>query len=426
MELEVIKLSSAVRLALSLVAVIAVGASSTTFAQDQFIPMQGNTKPAAPQKASNLQTVVVTGSHIRRVDLETASPVVTIDRAAIQASGKLTLGDLVQDLPAVTGGNTNPQVNNSGGTGASSIGLRGLGPNRTLILVDGHRVLATATGVDPNSIPASMIDHIDVLTTGASSVYGSDAVGGVVNFILRKNYQGAEFSTNFGQSDHNDGAQQGYTFTFGQTSNNGSIMGGVDYNKADGVAAGNRSFSRNSLSIYGTNGHGPRAPQPVRANIGGSASAPSGHVQLDGTSFAALGGPFSGRNACTSGFVARNPAAAGAAAADYHCFQNNGPASDKYNYATVNLIMTPQERTNAFLMGTYNLSDHVTAYLDAYVDKTSSNAALAPDPLTTGGGFNISGDNYYNPFTYAPVTRQVLPRAVAYSLPTGSTVSVCA
>src|SRR5476649_966737 len=150
MKLGVKKLSSAVQLALSLGAVIAVGASSTAFAQDQSAQPQSNTNPAASKKAATLQTVVVTGSHIRRVDLETASPVVTIDRAAIQASGKLTLGDLVQDLPAVTGGNTNPQVNNGGGTGASSIGLRGLGPNRTLILVDGHRVLGGASGVDPN------------------------------------------------------------------------------------------------------------------------------------------------------------------------------------------------------------------------------------------------------------------------------------
>src|ERR1700727_2630131 len=171
MKLRVAKLSSAVRLALSLVTVIAAGASGTAFAQDQSAQPPSNTNPATPQKASTLQTVVVTGSHIRRVDLETASPVVTIDRAAIKASGKLTLGDLVQDLPAVTGGSTNPQVNNGGGTGATSIGLRGLGPNRTLILVDGHRIMGISLGgvittpvngdaADVNSIPAAMIDHI--------------------------------------------------------------------------------------------------------------------------------------------------------------------------------------------------------------------------------------------------------------------------
>ena len=386
MKLGVKNLSSAVRLGLSLGAVIAVGASSAAFAQDTGT-QDASTQPSA-KKAQTLQTVVVTGSHIRRVDLETASPVVTIDRAAIQASGKMTLGDLVQNLPAVTGGNTNPQVNNSGGAGSSSIGLRGLGPNRTLILVDGHRVVNS----DPNSIPADMIERIDVLTTGASSVYGSDAVGGVVNFILRKNYQGAQFSTNVGESDHNDGAQIGYKFSFGQTSDKGSIMAGVDYNKQDGVQAGNRSFSKNSVSLYGTNGTGPSAPQPPTANIGGSTSAPFGHIQLKGTNFA---GAFPG---CQSGYAARNPGAAGTTAADYHCFLNNGPNNDKYNYATVNLIMTPQERTGAFVLGTYNLTDHVRAYMDAYYSKTTSNFTLAPAIYSTGGGAVVSANSYYNPF----------------------------
>ena len=94
---------------------------------------------AADQKSQSLETIVVTGSNIRRVDIETANPVVTIDKAAIQQSGKLTLGGLVQDLPAVTGPVTNPRVNNGGGTGASTISLRGLGSTRTLILVNGHR-----------------------------------------------------------------------------------------------------------------------------------------------------------------------------------------------------------------------------------------------------------------------------------------------
>jgi outer membrane receptor protein involved in Fe transport len=388
MKLGVKKLSSAVRLALSLGAVIAVGASGTAFAQDA-----GNNQPAqdqqpSQQKASTLQTVVVTGSHIRRVDLETASPVVSIDRAAIQASGKLTLGDLVQDLPAATGGNTNPQVNNSGGAGSSTIGLRGLGSNRTLILVDGHRVVNN----DVNSIPAAMIDRIDVLTTGASSVYGSDAVGGVVNFILRKDYQGAQFTTNFGESDHNDGEQHGYTFTFGQTSDKGSIMAGVDYNKTDGVAAGRRDYSKNSVSVYGTNGNGPPGGIPVSSSIGGSSSSPYGHISLSNTTIGdALG---------NCGFAARNPGTAGATASDYHCYQTHGNGSDLYNYATVNLVMTPQERTGGFLSGSYALTDHVTAYMDSYYNKTTAHFQLAPGVYTTAGGVVISADSYYNPFKY--------------------------
>ena len=384
MKLGVKKLSSSVRLALSLGAVIAAGATGTAFAQDSGNPTQD--QPPSQQKASTLQTVVVTGSLIRRVDLETSNPVVTIDRAQIEATGKMTLGDLVQQLPAMTGGAVNPQVNNGGGTGASAINLRGLGSVRTLILVDGQRVLNT----DPNSIPANMIERIEVLTDGASATYGSDAIGGVVNFILRKDYQGAQFTTNVGESDHNDGDQSGYSFTFGQTSDKGSIMGGIEYNKQDGVLAGNRQFSKNSVSIYGTNGTGPSAPQPVTANIGGSTSSPYGHISLTPALKTVFG--------CSS--VALNPGGNSqvVSTANYHCYQNNGAHSDKYNYATVNLIMTPQERTNAFLMGTYNLSDNVQVYLNAYFNKTSSGFQLAPAVYGSPYGADISANNYWNQF----------------------------
>src|SRR5947209_10083931 len=201
---------------------------------------------ANKDKGQSLDTIVVTGSNIRRVDIETANPVVTIDRAAIQQSGKLTLGDLVQDLPAVTGPVTNPRVNNGGGTGASTISLRGLGAARTLVLVNGHRI----NNGDVNSIPANAIERIEVLTDGASSVYGSDAVGGVVNFILRSNYQGAEFQTDYGISDRDDGQRQGYHFFFGQSTDKGSIMAGIDYNKFDSVLAANRAFSKSALYFY--------------------------------------------------------------------------------------------------------------------------------------------------------------------------------
>ncbi|MGH8157156.1 MAG: TonB-dependent receptor plug domain-containing protein [Rhodanobacter sp.] len=386
MKLGVTKLSSAVRLALSLGAVIAVGASGTAFAQDASGQSTTNTTPPDQQKAKSLQTVVVTGSLIRRVDLETSNPVVTIDRAQIEATGKMTLGDLVQQLPAMTGGAVNPQVNNGGGTGGTAINLRGLGSVRTLILVDGQRVLNT----DPNSIPANMIERIEVLTDGASATYGSDAIGGVVNFILRHDYQGAQFTANVGESDHNDGDQSGYSFTFGQTSDKGSIMGGIEYNKQDGVEAGNRKFSKNSVSIYGTNGTGPSAPHPVTANIGGSSSSPYGHIQL----------PTSLQGTFGCGYVALNPGANSqvVSTANYHCYQNNGAHSDKYNYATVNLIMTPQERTNGFLMGTYNLSDNVQAYLNAYFNKTTSEFQLAPAVYGSPYGAVIDQNNYFNQF----------------------------
>ncbi|MFI4969946.1 MAG: TonB-dependent receptor plug domain-containing protein, partial [Lysobacterales bacterium] len=134
------ELFKAVRFALYAGATAAVGVSAgTVLAQDA----------TQDQTSQKLETITVTGSNIRRVDIETSNPVVTIDRAAIEKTGKLTLGDLVQPLPAVTGPNTNPQVNNSGGSGNSSIGLRGLGSPRTLVLINGHRFLSG----DPNAIP---------------------------------------------------------------------------------------------------------------------------------------------------------------------------------------------------------------------------------------------------------------------------------
>jgi outer membrane receptor protein involved in Fe transport len=337
---------------------------------------------AQDQGSQSLETITVTGSNIRRVDIETSNPVITIDRAAIQKSGKLTLGDLVQQLPAVTGPNTNPQVNNGGGTGFSSIGLRGLGSPRTLVLINGHRYL---TG-DPNAIPANMVERIEVLTDGASSVYGSDAVAGVVNFILRSDYQGAEFMVNYGISDKDDGESKGYQFTFGQSSDKGSIMAGISYNKQDAVLAGHREFSKNSVSLYGT------VDTPPTGNIGGSTSSPYGHVQIP-DAFADL---FPD---CTTGFLARNPGTSGQnIATDYHCYVNNGPNSDKYNYATVNLIMTPQERTGLFLNGNYKLTDNVEVYASVMHNKTSSAFQLAPAVYGSPYGSIISEDSYYNPF----------------------------
>lgn len=371
------RLTTSIRLGLAITGLLTCAAGSTAFAQDA--QSQSNTPPPDQSKSKTLETVTVTGSLIRRVDTESASPVVTIDRAAIQATGKQTLGDLIQQLPAMTGGNVNPQTNNGGGTGSSSINLRGLGSKRTLILINGQRLLSA----DPNAVPADAVERIEVLPTGASATYGSDAIGGVVNFILRKNYQGATFTANVGQSDRNDGEQSGYTFTFGQTSDKGSIMAGLNYNKQDGVLAANRAFSKNALSLTGTT-----------VSIGGSSSTPYGHIQLP----ASLKGNFNGGAGCSSGFVTLNPGgnSANVNPANYHCYGN----ADKYNYASVNLIMTPQERTGGFINGDYHLGDHVTAYLDAVYEKTSSNFQLAPAVYGTGGGAVVAKDNAFNPFGY--------------------------
>ncbi|UXI67622.1 TonB-dependent receptor plug domain-containing protein [Tahibacter amnicola] len=355
------ELLRAVRYALYVGTTAAVGLSATAtpvFAQEG-------------ENTEKLETIVVTGSRIRRVDLETASPVVSIDKATIEKSGKLTVGDLVQELPSVAGAATNPRVNNGGGAGASTIELRGLGVNRTLVLLNGKR--AVSPPFDVNSIPANMIERIEVLKDGASAVYGSDAIAGVVNFILRSDYQGAEFMADYGVSDRDDGEREGASFTFGHSSDRGSIMGGINYNKYDSVSSADREFAKDATYLS--------SASIIRA---GSSRNPQGRIFLPaGNSFGC-------------GSVSRTPGTSGASLSDYRCYSG---ARDAYNYQSVNLVMTPQERANAFVIGNYKLSDSVEVYANYFHNETTSNFAIAPLPFDAiGDGVTISRDNYYNPF----------------------------
>jgi iron complex outermembrane receptor protein len=372
MRLDRSELSKAVQTALSLGAVAAVGVAGTAFAQNATTD-NGNQKP------QTLQTIVVTGSHIRRVDLETSNPVTVVTAQQIKASGKLTLGDIVQELPSIAGNATNPNVNNGGGTGASTVSLRGLGSSRTLILVDGHRVINN----DVNAIPAELVERVEVLKDGASSVYGSDAIGGVVNFILKKNYQGAEFSANYGISDRNDGERKGYSFTFGQTSDKGSIIAGLDYNKFEGVSAGNRDFSKCAETLQG--GKVVGTPCSPGDGSGGSLASLAGYL------YSLESGTNPSFSSCGGGAFATN-------SSGFRCFN---PQTDLYNYQAVNLVNTPQERTNGYFLANYNLSDNVQAYMDVFVNRTHASSQVAPTPMELYGSLTVENGQPYNPFPFA-------------------------
>ncbi|HEX7129946.1 MAG TPA: TonB-dependent receptor [Rhodanobacteraceae bacterium] len=326
------------------------------------------------------------------MDLETANPVVTIDRTQITNSGKVTLGDLVQDLPAVTGSPQNTRVNNGGGTGGTFASLRGLGTGRTLVLVDGRRV----TNNDLNIIPAELVERVEVLNDGGSVVYGSDAIGGVINFILRKDYQGAEFSVNYGISDRDDAERRGVSFIFGQTSDKGSILAGVDYNKFDPVGAGSRDFSKDALYLYYGNiyAFGSSRNPYARAILA--------TTDVNGNDVFAPGQAGVGDGSCSSATLKSNPgdgqvgtAGDGSSLADYKCYTG----ADSYNYQTLNYDLTPQERTNAFFKGDYQLSDNIQAYMDVFHNKTTSAYAIAPLPFDAlSDGVTISQYSMYNPF----------------------------
>jgi len=324
--------------------------------------------------AKTLDAIQVTGSRVARVETETASPVVVLDRAAIEQTGKLTLGDLLQEMPSMSGAPTNPQVNNGGGDGASTIDLRGLGSARTLLLVNGRRVVNS----DVNSIPAAAVERIEILTSGASAVYGSDAVAGVVNFILRRDFDGLTASIDFGITpSHQDGQRSGGSITFGQVGDKGNIIAGLSYNKFDGISSNDRDFSKDATYLY--SGY---------VTVFGSSRNPNGRI------FFPEGSPLIDQYGC--GSVTLTPGTSGTSQGDFRCYSS---ARDSYNYQATNLIMTPQERTNAFFLANYQITDNLNAFAEVYHNKTSSNFAIAALPFDSGSdGVVISADNYYNPF----------------------------
>ena len=142
-----------------------------------------------------LEEVVVTGSRIKRSDSSSISPISVLSEQDLAVSGNLTLENFIQDLPAVNGGDFGAGVNN-GNPGIATVSLRGLGPNRTLTLVNGKRFASASVNgfVDLNMIPTAIVERIEVLRDGASTVYGSDAIAGVVNIITKKDFEGVDLS----------------------------------------------------------------------------------------------------------------------------------------------------------------------------------------------------------------------------------------
>jgi outer membrane receptor protein involved in Fe transport len=366
---------TAKQLALAIGAAISISMTGTALAQSAAPPVQAE---KSSSEVKTLQAVVVTGSHIRSVDLATSQPVSVITPADIKATGAVTVADVVQQMTVGAGMQLNPQYENAsgGGTGVSSVSLRGLGDSRTLVLIDGHRML----NPDLNIIPINLVERVEVLKSGASAVYGSDAIGGVVNFILKKNIDGAEASFNYGVSKHGDGVREGGTLTFGQIGNKGSVIGGIDYNKEEGVLGAARSFSNQGL--YLSNG---------QTIVLGSSYTPKGRIFLPP-------GALGGFGDCSSQSVTLSQGD-GTSLGDYRCYDAR---QDSYNFQAASWVLTPSTRANLFVLGNYQLTDNIQAFGEFFYNNTRSNAQLAPDTISIGGGGGnlavFSKDNMYNPF----------------------------
>lgn len=243
---------TAFQLAASFTAIALAGAAPA-FAQDA--ATQSDT-PAADE-ADTGDTVVITGSRIARPELSLPNPVQVLSAETIEQSGKTNLTDFLVDTPALLGSQSNIDVAGSNLTDSQSVGvnlldLRNLGTNRTLVLVDGRRHVAGYPGiaaVDINTIPTDLVEKIDVLTGGASAIYGADGVTGVVNFILKKDFEGLRVRGQTGISERGDAGTRFFAVTAGKNfaDGRGNVTATYEFNEAD-------QFSQRRRLNYGLTG----------------------------------------------------------------------------------------------------------------------------------------------------------------------------
>jgi iron complex outermembrane receptor protein len=359
--------------------------------------------------AQKLQVIEVTGSRIKKAEVEGQTPVLTITSKDIEATGLGSIGDVLQRL-SVSGSSLNTKFNSAGnfgfppdgggvGSGSTTISLRNLGAKRTLILVDGLRWVneSAASGVsaavDLNTIPASIVDRIEILKDGASSLYGSDAIAGVINIITKKKQNGLGLHVYAGDYSVGDGKTYSGNVSLGGSTDKFDFFMDISRFKQNGISAG--AWDQSSVPVPGTG----------LAN--GSSATPYTRYLFDTPN----GGDFGGL--CAGGFcniTANGVAGAGGLQSFPDGFHHFG-TPDRFNFAPFNLLLTPQERTGIFAQGTYRITDHVNFYMkDLYNTRDSTNQA-APEPIFLGQQFcqaidlcyrvGVDATNPYNPFGFS-------------------------
>ncbi|WP_024868452.1 TonB-dependent receptor domain-containing protein [Pseudoxanthomonas suwonensis] len=338
--------------------------------------------PSGAASATELDAVTVTGSRIARLDYASSSPLTTVTREQLRDTGTSTLEEALNQLPQL-GLGANKTNAGWGGTGQATLNLRGLGAQRNLVLLDGRRLQPATTDnvVDVNAIPSALIEEVQIITGGASAVYGSDAIAGVVNLRLKDDFEGIRFDSQFARYAEGDGDTTDLSLTLGGNfaDGRGNAVLSLSWSDRDGVDFMAREFFRRhpggtdfriQTGTYELGGNLP-TQAAVDAVFGGYGAAP-GRVPVspttylgfndDGTLFAANKGPFNWRG----------PAG-----------QLNDTGTQLNNLNQFSLIQVPLERHTAFGRATFDITDAVEAYaqfswssLSSYVAAEAGNTGI--------------------------------------------------
>lgn len=362
------KVATAVKFALMSSLVSMTGISSQAIAQE-----------AAAEEA--VEKIAVTGSRIRKSDFVSNAPVATIGAEQFQLTATVNTESLLNTLPQVIPGLD--RTSNNPGNGTATVDLRGLGTNRTLVLINGQRVTPTSSAgtVDINSIPTSLIEDVEVLTGGASAVYGSDAVAGVVNFILKDDFEGVSATTSYEASEQGDATVQSVDLTIGGNfaDGRGNVAFNMSFTDRGELFQGDRDFASPALFDSGA-GLVP----------GGSTGVPQARIF----------GNFQGINNSTG----TNPGGPGV------IFDTNGNArafidpADRYDYAPVNYIQLPQTRHQFTALGHYEINDNAIVYARSMFTDSEVPQQLAPTPIFGAETFTLDGNPFLTAETQALLT----------------------
>ena len=357
--------------------------------------------------ATNLDRIQVTGSRIRQVDVETAQPVTFVTREEIQRQGFQSVADILQNISAVGSPPISRAAPLSSGenVGGSYIAMRNLGAARTLILLNGKRLGITTSGLqDISAIPTGAIERVEVLKDGASSIYGSDAIAGVVNIITRTNFDGMEANAYYGQFSQGDGAITNADFTFGVTGERGSLMVTADYRKEDGVAGADRWFSRYSrtdrhptdqwTTAGYIGGFTINRNNPASARFANVTFPANGNTQVRLVPINPNGDLNDPLNWRAQDLVTGScPAGTGT---PVECIP--GSTADKTNTNLQMDVHTPLETKTLFVDGGYDLTDTIRFRTNlAYLNR-GSDRLIAGYPMQAASfGTPMSADSYFNP-----------------------------
>lgn len=347
--------------------------SGNVLAQEQDQDQQAETQQQQAE-ATTLQSITVTGSRIKRAEIEGALPITVISRQELEQSGDISVADFLRETSFNSFGSYQ-STSGSSGAGATTISLRGLGASRTLILVDGRRAPTTpilGSGQNLNAIPMAAVERIEMLSDGASSIYGSDAIGGVINIITRKDYDGAEFTIGKGMPSHEGGDTDEMSVLVGSSGDRARVLAGASYTSRDVVFTRDRDYWMASpgASVYSNN----FASQPSTA-----------------TSYR-LAHPVFGT------------AVPGDCIAGTNLFYTTGSGPGQvcqFNHSMTSANLTGMDTNSAFTRANVRLNDDWSVYFNADVARVESFGRFAPVPSSPwpGGAITLTPGTPNHPGT---------------------------